>query len=233
MNASEGRKVFRASIRSSQYYSHLYNRFYPEPHVRTLPTPENSAHRHPPLRRVLQDLTASPPLQSDTYSVEDSDDETPPLQPVSLRRLSAMVSSNHAQCPAPIGVSVPEGSVNAAASHISISDSDDEADREAPRYGPPVLILVWTKVHLNYFVRCCMRTAGSHYAFRAILDLLSFYLLRKKVLHSPSQTSNHSYDGLGFKTPMNSNFLTPDSAFGFLWDGIIVLHTFRLQTSCF
>jgi hypothetical protein len=151
LNASEGRKAFRTSIRSSQYYSHLYNRFYPETQVRTLPTPENSARRHQPLRRVLQDLTASPPLQSDTYSGEDSDaSETPPLQPVSLRRLSAMVSSNHAQCPVPIGVSVPEASVNAAASHISISDSDDEADREAPRYGPPVLILVWTKVHLHY-----------------------------------------------------------------------------------
>ena len=164
--------------------------------------------------------------------MEDSDDETLPLQPISLRHLSTMVSSNHAQHQAPISVSVPKGSVNAAASHISISDSDDEADREVPCYGPPVLILVWTKVHLNYFVWCCM-CMGSHYAFRAILDLLSFYLLRKKVLHSPSQTSNHSYDGLGFKTPMNSNFLTPDSAFGFLWDGIIVLHTFRLQTSCF
>jgi len=149
LNASKRRKAFQASIRSSQYYMRLYNRFYTETQVSTLPTPENSARRHQPLRRVLQDLAASPPLQSDTYS-EDDPNETRAPQPVTLRRLSVMVSSNHAQCPVSISESVPEASVNDVASHISISDSDDEAKNEALRYGPPVLILVWTKVRLNY-----------------------------------------------------------------------------------
>lgn len=72
-----------------------------------------------------------------------------------------------------------------------------------------------------------MGTDSCH-SFRVILDLLSFYLLHKKALHLPSQTLNHSYDRLGFKTLMNLNFLTPDSTFGFLLDGIIVLLTFRL-----
>jgi hypothetical protein len=144
LNASKRQKAFQASIRSSQYYTILYNRFYPQTQVRTLPTPENSARRY----RVLQDLAGLPPLQSDTFS-EDNSDETPPLHPVSLRHLSAM-ASNHAQRPVSLSQSAPKGSVNDAASHISISDSDDEAENEAPRYGPPVLIVVWTEVCLTY-----------------------------------------------------------------------------------
>lgn len=61
-----------------------------------------------------------------------------------------MVSSNHAQCPVSISESVPDALVKDATSHISISDSDDEAKNEALCYGPPVLILVWRKVCLNY-----------------------------------------------------------------------------------
>jgi len=65
-----------------------------------------------------------------------------------------------------------------------------------------------------------MRT-DSHHAFRAILDLLSFYLLHKKVLHSPSLTSNHSYDALGFKKPTHDDASTSGqpSAGVVMWQG--------------
>jgi hypothetical protein len=120
------------SIQLSQHYMRLYHTFYPAQRDRDPlshhPTPPSSSQPCSAPLVALQGVTPSPAPSSAPST--QSDNRSPP------QILPSSSTTPH---------ELPRQSI----SYISISDSDvDDSDiaNIEPRYGPPVLFMLWTTV---------------------------------------------------------------------------------------